>query len=97
MIRKPNEILVGDAIREMTEFYNLSGRLTETCVLSAWEKIVGTLITKHTTNLYIKHRKLYVVVNSSVIRSELSYVRSKLVRMLNKEAGEKVIDEVVLM
>lgn len=97
MIRKPNEILVGDAIREMTAFYNLSGRLTEAGVMSAWEKIVGTLIARHTTNLYIKHRKLYVVVNSSVIRSELSYVRSKLVRMLNKEAGEKVIDEVVLM
>ncbi|MGB4204157.1 MAG: DUF721 domain-containing protein [Bacteroidales bacterium] len=97
MIKKPNEIFLGEAIREMIDFYNLSGHLTEAGVISAWEKVVGTMIAKHTSNLYIKNKKLYVVINSSVIKSELSYVRSKLVKMLNKEAGEEVIDEVVLM
>ena len=97
MIKKPNEIFIGEAIREMIEFYNLSGHLTEAGVIYAWEKVVGTMIAKHTSNLYIKNKKLYVVINSSVIKSELSYVRTKLVKMLNKEAGEEVIDEVVLM
>jgi predicted nucleic acid-binding Zn ribbon protein len=97
MFKKPNEIYVGEAIREMVDFYNLKGRLGETNVLGAWEKIVGTMIARHTTNIYIKRRKLHVLLDSSVIRNELSYARSKLVKMLNDEAGESVIDEVVLM
>lgn len=97
MIRKPNEIFVGEAIREMAEFYNLDQRLRESKVIGAWEQVVGTMIAKHTTNLYIRRDKLYVVIGSSAVRSELSFSRTKLVSLLNKAAGEKVIDEVVLM
>jgi len=97
MIKKPNEIYIGDAIKEMVDYYNLKGRLGESNVLAAWEKIVGTMIAKHTTNIYIKRRKLHVVLDSSVIRNELSFAKSKLIKMLNEEAGETVIDEVVLL
>lgn len=97
MIKKPNEIYIGEAIKEMVDYYNLKGRLGETNVLAAWEKIVGTMIAKHTTNIFIKRRKLHVVLDSSVIRNELSFAKSKLVKMLNEEAGETVIDEVVLL
>jgi predicted nucleic acid-binding Zn ribbon protein len=95
MIKKPNEIYLGEAIKEMISYYNLNNRLGEANIIGAWEKVVGTMIARHTTNLYIKRRKLHVVLDSSVIRSELSYARSKLVDMLNQEAGEKVIDELV--
>lgn len=97
MIRKPNEVFLGEAIREMVEFYNLDQRLRESKVINAWEQVVGTMIAKHTSNLYIKRGKLYVVIGSSVVRNELSFARTKLVSLLNKAAGEKVIDEVVLM
>ena len=97
MIKKPNEVYIGEAIREMVDFYNLKNRLGEAGIIGAWEKVVGTMIARHTTNLYIKRRKLHVVLNSSVIRSELSFAKSKLVILLNQEAGEEVIDEVVLL
>jgi hypothetical protein len=97
MFKKPNEIYIGDAIREMIEYYNLKSKLGEANVLGAWENVVGTMITRHTTNIYIKRRKLHVVLDSSVIRNELSFARSKLVKLLNDEAGEPVIDEVILM
>jgi predicted nucleic acid-binding Zn ribbon protein len=97
MIKKPNEVFLGEAIRELVDLYNLKGKLGEASILAAWEKIVGTMFARHTSNLYIKRRKLYVVIDSAAIRNELSYARSKLVKLLNEEAGENVIDEVVLM
>lgn len=97
MIKKPNEIYVGDAIREMIDFYHLEGKLQEARIIGAWEGVVGTIIARHTTNLYIKRRKLHVVLDSSVIRNELSFARSKILKLLNKEAGSLVIDEVVLL
>jgi len=97
MIKKPNEVYVGEAIREMIDYYNLEGKLHEARIIGSWESIVGTMIARHTTNLYIKRRKLHVVLDSSVIRNELSFARSKIVKLLNKEAGAAVIDEVVLL
>lgn len=97
MIKKPNEIYLGEAIREMIEYFNLKGKLGETNILDSWEKIVGTMIARHTTNIYIRRRKLHVVLSSSVIRNELSYAKSKLVKMLNEEAGDSVIDEIILL
>lgn len=97
MIKKPNEVYVGEAIREMIDYYNLEGKLHEARIIGSWESIVGSMIARHTTNLYIKRRKLHVVLDSSVIRNELSFARSKIVKLLNKEAGAAVIDEVVLL
>lgn len=97
MIKKPNEIYLGHAIKEMVDFYNLKGKLGEANVLSAWEKIVGTMIARHTTDIYIKRRKLYIVLDSSVIRNELSYAKSKLLQLINEEAGETVVDEIILL
>ncbi|MDZ4203704.1 MAG: DUF721 domain-containing protein [Bacteroidales bacterium] len=97
MSLKSNEIKLGAAIKELLEAYKLSGRLNETRVIGAWEGIVGSMIAKHTTNIYIKRRKLYVVLDSPAIRNELSYARTKIVQMLNDSAGEQVIDEIVLL
>jgi predicted nucleic acid-binding Zn ribbon protein len=97
MIKKPNEIFLGEAIREMVNYFRLKDKMIEARIIGAWENVVGSMIAQHTSNLYIKKRKLYAVIDSSVIRNELSYARSKLVKLLNKEAGENVIDEVVLM
>lgn len=97
MIKKPNEVYIGEAIKDMVDYYNLKGRLGEAKIMGCWEKVVGTMIAKHTTNLYIKRRKLHVVLSSSVVRSELAYAKTKLLKLLNDEAGETVIDEIVLL
>lgn len=97
MTLKSNEVKLGEAIREMVEHYKLSKKLYQARIIGAWEPTVGTMIARHTTNLYIRRRKLYVVIDSPAIKNELTYSRSKLVEMLNNEAGENVIDEIVFL
>ncbi len=96
-MRRSNEVTLGQAIRQFIEAYRFTDKLRHTQVTASWEAVVGTTIARRTTNLYIKNRTLFVVLDSPVIRNELSYARSKLVKLLNKEAGEKVIDDIVLM
>ena len=57
---------------------------------------MGGIIAKHTTGLYVKNKKLYVKLDSSVLRNELHMERTNITNMINKELGKKVIDEVVL-
>ncbi len=59
---------LGDVIREMIENYRMEGKLNEVKLLHSWEKVVGDMIARHTRDLKIINRKLFVyliIVNIS--------------------------------
>lgn len=92
-MKKTNEILLKDAISAFLKDNNLDTKLDETRIISAWEGVVGKLISRHTNQMYIKDRTLFVRVDSAALREELSYQRSKLVKKLNQAAGVEAIDD----
>lgn len=74
----------------------LADKLAETRLIDAWKKVLGSLTSQYTTNIYIKKKVLYVKLSSSVLRNELSMCREQLVKNLNKEAGREVINDIIL-
>lgn len=95
-MKKTNEILLKDAISAFLKDNNLESKLNETKIISAWESVVGKLISRHTNQMYVKDRILFVRVDSAALREELSFQRSKLVKKLNHAAGILAIDEIKL-
>ena len=95
MIKRKNEYSLKEVLDQLVKAYRLEGKLLETRVINSWEKVVGSIFANHTTHLSIKNRILYVSLDSAVLRSELSMARSKLVDSLNKEVGEKVIEDII--
>ncbi len=93
-MKKSNEILLKDAISAFLKDNNLEAKLEETRVINSWEEVVGKLIARHTDQMRIKDRVLYIKVDSAALREELSYQRSKLVKSLNKTAGVEAIDDI---
>ena len=61
-----------------------------------WKKIMGSNINSYTTDIILKKRTLYVKLSSSVLREELSYGKEKIIKILNDEFGEVIIDKIVL-
>jgi predicted nucleic acid-binding Zn ribbon protein len=92
-----NEYTLKQVIEELLNAYRLKGKINESRLIQSWEKVCGALISRHTENLYISNRKLYVKVDSAALRNELSYAKTKLLVSLNKSVGEDIIDEIVLM
>jgi predicted nucleic acid-binding Zn ribbon protein len=88
---------LGEVIKEMIETYRLEGKLNEVKVLHSWESVVGEMIARHTLDLYIKNRRLFVKVDSPALKHELTYSRSIIADKLNQEAGGNVIEEVVFI
>ncbi len=93
-MKKTNEILLKDAISAFLKDNHLESKLNETRVIGAWEEVVGKLIARHTNQMQIKDRVLYVKVDSAALREELSFQRSKLVKKLNSAAGIEAIDDI---
>ena len=93
-MKKTNEILLKDAITSFLKDNNLESKLNETRLISAWEEVAGKLISRHTTQMYVKDRVLFVKVDSAALREELTYQRSKLIKKLNHVVGIEAIDDI---
>lgn len=93
-MKKSNEILLKDAIEAFLKENNLDTKLNETRLIGAWEEVTGKLIARHTLQMYVKNRVLFVKVDAAALREELTYQKSKLVKKLNKAAGIDAIDDI---
>lgn len=96
-MRKPNDITLKQAIDKLLSHYKLRGKYDETGVVALWPEIMGTAVANRTTQIYISHGKLFVRIESSVVKNELLIVRSAIIDKLNEKAGSKVITEIVFL
>lgn len=95
-MRKKNTQKIDDVVREYLKALKIDGKLKEVKLIKSWEDVVGKTIARSTNDIYIKDRKLYVKLNSSVIRNELFMLRDGLKKALNDRAGEVLVDEIIL-
>jgi len=53
------------------------------------------MVAKHTKDLHIRNKVLFVKIDSPALRNELSYARESIVKSLNEEVKTVVIDDIV--
>jgi len=94
-MKSSNEFTLKQAIEALIDQYKIKEKLSETVVINDWEKIVGKMIARHTKNMYIKKRILFVELDNAALRNELSYAKTKLVVAINKSLNSEAIDEIV--
>lgn len=96
-MRKPNDITLKEAITKMLSIYRLRGKYDETGVVVHWPELMGTAIANRTTQIYVSNGKLFVRIESSVIKNELLMVRTGIIQKLNERAGSNVITEIIFL
>lgn len=62
-------------------------------LIDSWDDIVGPTIAQYTRERFIKNQTLMVKLTSPALRSDLSMIRTELVRKLNDGVGSQVITE----
>ena len=93
-MKRTNTLSIAHVVAELLDKYKISNKLKESRIIAAWPEVLGPLA-KPADELYINNNVLFVNLASSVIRNELSMMRSKLVQRLNEKAGEEVIKDIV--
>ncbi|KEQ30018.1 DUF721 domain-containing protein [Pedobacter antarcticus] len=96
-MRKPNDMTMKEAITKMLAVYRLRGKYDETGVVAMWPEVMGTAIGNRTTQIYIAHQKLFIRIESSVIKNELLMVKTGIIQKLNERAGSEVIKEIIFL
>lgn len=92
-----NEQTLKEVIDELLSAYRLERKLHEVRLINSWESLMGPSVAKCTTRIYIQKKALFVEINSAALRAELTYAKTKLVGLLNKEAGHEVINEIIFL
>lgn len=64
-------------------------------IINSWSLIVGDFIASHTLDVSYSNNKLFVRFDSDVLRNEMNYSRSALMRHLNAIAGRELIKTIV--
>jgi len=88
---------LGGAIKDLLGAYKLDNKLLEREAVKAWDKVAGSLITKYTSKVFIKGGVLFVKIDSSVIKNEVSYEKSHIIKEINKICGTEVVKEIKLI
>ena len=90
-----NEHTLKQLLNQMLDKYKLSEKLDEVDLESHWEELVGTMIYKHTIQLKVQNKKLYIQLDSPVIRQELIYGKTLIIQKVNNFVGKELITDVV--
>lgn len=95
-MQRRNTQTLGEVLRDFfednTELYE---KMMEIRVQRAWGEVLGPTIMRYTRNIYVRDKVLHVSLTSSVLRSELTLCRERLVKSLNDYADASVITNIV--
>lgn len=96
-MRRTNTEPLKDVIQRFLQIYGSAGKIKEIKLQNSWGKVVGQNFEQHTEFLKINKSVFYVKLDSSVVKHELSMMKTQIIKRLNEEAGETLIDEIVFL
>ena len=95
-MKKDNSQKIGDIINKLMKNPKLSIKLDKIDAIEAWEEIIGKPLHKYINEQKIYKGILYVKIKSSVVRNELSYEKSNLIKKINDKLGKDIISDIIL-
>jgi predicted nucleic acid-binding Zn ribbon protein len=81
----------------MLNVYKIKRRFDETGVLAAWPELVGKPVANRTKELFIRDKKLFLRIESSVIKNELMMMRAQIMEKINEKANCILVEEVIFL
>lgn len=92
--RTSNEAPLKEVIDRWLKAYRLDGKMKELDVIQAWPEMMGTAVANRTSEIKIRDKKLYLKMESSVMRDELAHGKDVIIQRVNEYAGFEIINDV---
>ncbi|KGE15230.1 MULTISPECIES: DUF721 domain-containing protein [Sphingobacterium] len=92
-----DDVGIKEAVEKWIEVYRLRSKFDESSIVTAWPKIIGSAIANRTQKIYIHDKKLFVRVESAVIKNELAMMRRQIIGRVNEYVGHVVVEEFIIL
>ncbi|MCR5351208.1 MAG: DUF721 domain-containing protein [Bacteroidales bacterium] len=80
-VTRKNAVSLAEAIQEYIKSAKLSAGLNTQRIFAAWDAASGA--GRYTVRRFFRDGKLYITVDSSVVRSQLTFQREALIEKIN--------------
>lgn len=94
-MRKNNTQDIKAIIKDLLKENKLDKRFDQQEVVDAWPAIVGNMFARYTKKVVLQNRVLYVTMNSSAARQELSMAKSHLIKTINDKFDQEMVNDIV--
>lgn len=95
---KKNEQVLSDILKAMFRDEKTRQMYYQTKIEKEWRTKMGTLIDRHTNDILLNNRILYIKITSASLRQELTYSKAQIIEFANTAINEKdYISQVVIM
>ena len=94
---RSNTQSLAEVIKELLKNYRLDEKVAQANLQQHWEQWMGATVNKYTHDIKLKDKKLFLRIDSSVIKNEFLYSKQTVIQNLNKELGADYISELILL
>ena len=95
--RRRDAIKLGDALKDVYAEYNLEDKLENIEIKNIWDEMMGKAISNSTSNISLHNGILYIKLNNSVLRQELTYAKEKIKSHINSSLNKDLVKDVKLV
>ncbi len=86
----------GDVLKGLMDSKQWKNKLHETKIREVWREKMGTTINHYTTGIKLRNEKLFINIDASSLKQELTYEREKIKNMMNIELGGEYVKDVII-
>lgn len=91
-----NDFPIGDVLKKMVHENRWKEKLNRVKVNEVWAKVMGETVVRYTRHVTLRKNTLVLLIDSSPLKQELSYAKTKIIKLMNDEIGEDVIKHVTI-
>ena len=88
--------LIKELLPQFVQEMGLEAGLNEVRVCALWDELLGPSVTSATRQKRLKEGKLYVQLDSSVVRNYLFTERKNVITKINNSVGKVLITDLIL-
>ncbi|MFK8101414.1 MAG: DUF721 domain-containing protein [Saprospiraceae bacterium] len=95
-MKRHNDQIIGDILKEWANRKRFKSKINQVKIKEMWAELMGASVAKHTLDIALRQNKLFIELDSSPLRQELSYGKEKIIKILNEAIGEALIEKVII-
>ena len=89
--KQTNDRPIGDFIKQFVKSNRIEDKYYKAMAIIIWKDTMGKHLGRFVKDIYVKNRKLHLVVNSSSMKQEMRYKKDNIIRHINDSLGHQYL------
>lgn len=86
---------LGEILNQQLKSAGLARKLNEQQAVIKWEEIAGEKLARHTRAVKVHEHRLLVIVDSPILRNELTFLKPDLLEKLRNEVPNSGVEDII--